>query len=61
MTVEKAAMIVDSAREFEQTLSIYKCASARRGNLYTFSGNNPITYVDPDGRDVLPSSQETQL
>jgi RHS repeat-associated protein len=29
----------------------------RRGNLYTFSLNNPVRYLDPDGRD--PKKKET--
>lgn len=25
----------------------------RRANLYSFSGSNPVRYIDPDGRDIL--------
>jgi RHS repeat-associated protein len=28
-------------------------SAPRRGNLYTFSLNNPLRYLDPDGRDVF--------
>ena len=33
-------------------------ADPRRGNLYTFSLNNPVRYVDPDGRDVSTRTQQ---
>lgn len=31
----------------------------RRANLYTFSLNNPLRYLDPDGRDVLVYREPT--
>ena len=30
----------------------------RKANLYVFSGNNPISLIDPDGLEEHPSSQE---
>ncbi|MFH0242023.1 RHS repeat-associated core domain-containing protein [Streptomyces sp. HK10] len=32
--------------------------SPRRANLYTYTGNNPIGYVDPDGLDLLETMNQ---
>src|SRR5438045_2192634 len=43
----------------EHGITAQRWVAPRRGNLYQFSLNNPLRYMDPDGRDVKQDHSKT--